>query len=127
MTLCHDVIRTQSLYSVKRKHTKNALISHYVPLILKDLAKKMKKKRLSSRLKHFQSRVKLFSMINTDYLERDRMSRGVTQKEFASMLDMSPSSYARIIREKSAHATTIAKIVNRLKLDRDILIPETQV
>ena len=66
-------------------------------------------------------------MINTEYLERDRMSRGVTQKEFASMLDMSAASYSRIIREKRAHATTIAKIISSLKLDRDVLIPEPTV
>ena len=64
-------------------------------------------------------------MINTAYLERDRLQRGVTQREFASMLDMSISGYARLLRTRSAHANTINRIATRLKLNRDKLVPNS--
>ena len=66
-------------------------------------------------------------MIDIDYLERARMRRGVTQKEFATMIEMSESGYAGLLRRKSAHANTINRIVGRLMLDRNKLVPEPNI
>ena len=66
-------------------------------------------------------------MIDINYLERNRIRRGVTQKEFATMLGLSVSGYVALLRRKTANPTTISKIVNRLMLDRSKLIPEPEV
>tara|TARA_Y100000310_G_scaffold331710_1_gene405779 strand:- start:359 stop:571 length:213 start_codon:yes stop_codon:yes gene_type:complete len=66
-------------------------------------------------------------MIDIDYLERDRIRRGVTQREFAAMLDLSESGYAGLLRRRSAHANTINRIVGRLMLDRNKLVPEPNI
>lgn len=63
-------------------------------------------------------------MIDTVYLERQRLKNGETQTELAKRLGMTQATYCSIVKRKTALPRTIKKLIKCLQLDPDKLIPD---